>query len=555
MKKIARFTLSMLLLLLLSQLCLSFAFAEDSENKPVESITLNESSAELYLGDRFTLKAEILPADATDLAVNWSSSDESVATVDQNGNVTPASAGVTKIICSAQDDSGVAGECELTVSVGVAKIEIDNRNVVLLVGGSEDISTVKLTATVTPENASYPEITWTSADPSIAEVDKNGVITGKATGKTRITANTTDPRFVDKITAFSDVVVGEAVGEITINGLGDYLIQGTKANATAVVSPNTAYNGRIEWSSDNDAVLAIDAYGHVTAVGPGTANVLCSSLDGSGVVGQKEITVLPIPDIEILAVTLVAKNNSYIITPSFLNHTNSNIDSIDYAVRAYNASGERVMNNGPITIQSLSTTINGKYGEPSVGIITNINMPPNGRLYVNGNNLVQVYDFNHVCEIKSARFAITGYHTTAGETVVIDENDQIWLGTDGQVTKYFFENIVEPRPEISLEMKQVANSYSMGMYNTFIPNLFAEAFDLPMGGVYIDSIPSDSPMLDNGFVPGEVIVKIGDVWVYDNDSIDAAKGLLKEGEETDVICYYRGERIETRAVMRTDYRL
>ena len=87
-------------------------------NVPVESITLNKTATEITVGQTETLSVtEVLPANATDPTYTWKTSDETKATVDQNGVVTAVAAGTVNIYAEANDGSGVQGTCAVTVKV------------------------------------------------------------------------------------------------------------------------------------------------------------------------------------------------------------------------------------------------------------------------------------------------------------------------------------------------------------------------------------------------------------------------------------------------------
>ena len=83
--------------------------------QPVISVSLNESNLSMFTGDTATLTATVQPENATNKAVNWSSSDEGVATVDTNGNITAVKAGTAAITATAEDDSNISATCMVTV--------------------------------------------------------------------------------------------------------------------------------------------------------------------------------------------------------------------------------------------------------------------------------------------------------------------------------------------------------------------------------------------------------------------------------------------------------
>lgn len=91
----------------------TFTFIDDSEEKEVESVSL-PASLEIKVGETTKLAAEILPEDATDKTLTWTSSDDTVATVDENGNVTAVKAG--NAVITAKASNNVSGSCALTVA-------------------------------------------------------------------------------------------------------------------------------------------------------------------------------------------------------------------------------------------------------------------------------------------------------------------------------------------------------------------------------------------------------------------------------------------------------
>lgn len=82
----------------------------------VTGITLDKTALEITVGETATLTASVTPDNATDKSITWSSTDETIATVDENGKVTAVAAGTVKITATAKDGSGVKGECEVTVT-------------------------------------------------------------------------------------------------------------------------------------------------------------------------------------------------------------------------------------------------------------------------------------------------------------------------------------------------------------------------------------------------------------------------------------------------------
>ncbi|MGN1060510.1 MAG: Ig-like domain-containing protein, partial [Candidatus Coproplasma sp.] len=144
----------------------------------VESVSLNKTSGSLFVGATETLTATVTPSNATNKDVVWTSSDETVAAVDQNGKVTALKAGTATITATAADDETVKATCAYTVSkVMPAVITIDREEATIEIDG-----TIPLIAKVSPDNTTVKTVTWSSSDTSIATVDANGVVTGVSTG-------------------------------------------------------------------------------------------------------------------------------------------------------------------------------------------------------------------------------------------------------------------------------------------------------------------------------------------------------------------------------------
>ena len=151
----------------------------------VSAIELSESEKTVFVGDTFTITATVKPEDAFNRTVTWSSSDPSIATVDENGTVTAIAKG--EAIITAESADGVKAECKVTVEKKVAAIELSESEKTVFVG-----DTFTITATVKPEDAFNRTVTWSSSDPSIATVDENGTVTAIAKGEAIIIAESAD---------------------------------------------------------------------------------------------------------------------------------------------------------------------------------------------------------------------------------------------------------------------------------------------------------------------------------------------------------------------------
>ena len=160
---------------------------------PVTGVALNKSATTIQVGASETLTVSIIPSNATNQNVTWSTSNSAIATVN-NGVVTAVAAGTATITVKSVADNTKTATCTITVPtpssdpVAVTSIELNTYATSLNVGG-----TVTLTATVKPTNATNQNVTWSSSDNSIATV-ANGVVTAVAAGTVTITATSvSDP--------------------------------------------------------------------------------------------------------------------------------------------------------------------------------------------------------------------------------------------------------------------------------------------------------------------------------------------------------------------------
>lgn len=152
----------------------------------VTEVKASIESAEISVGNGTQITASVLPANATNKKLTYSSSDESVATVNDAGAVVGIGAG--KATITVRSANGKTASVEVTVTyVAVSGITIEADSFTVGVTG-----TTNLTAKVVPDNASYKLVEWSSNNEAVATVDVNGKVTGVAEGTATITAKSTD---------------------------------------------------------------------------------------------------------------------------------------------------------------------------------------------------------------------------------------------------------------------------------------------------------------------------------------------------------------------------
>ena len=239
--------------------------------KNVSGVKLDQYTLTLQKGKSATLNATVTPADATNPDVIFISGDRKIATVDPDGNVKAVGVGKTTITVVTRD-LGFTSTCYLEViPVAVTGVSMKKSSEAVILG-----ETKTLEATVYPSDAENKAITWSSSDPKVATVDSQGVIKGKAIGKATITAKTVDGGY----TASCEVTVGNAVTGVTLDKTKADMLVNTKLTLKASVSPASAVNRNVQWSSDNETVATVDSNGIVTAKKVGTAKITAKTESG-----------------------------------------------------------------------------------------------------------------------------------------------------------------------------------------------------------------------------------------------------------------------------------
>ncbi|MCR5847707.1 MAG: Ig-like domain-containing protein [Lachnospiraceae bacterium] len=184
--------------------------------KMPNGIGIDLDSLLLEKGTSRQLKAIVVPADAYDKSVKWTTSDANIATVDANGVVTGK--GLGKATITATTVNGLSHNCEVTVGIMPSGIRFDYAPTVIEVGQG-----VKYQVSILPENATERTLKWTVSDPSIATVvgEENGlggVVKFKKAGKVTLTAATVNNlKTTVEITALADATPGNIFADVSMS--------------------------------------------------------------------------------------------------------------------------------------------------------------------------------------------------------------------------------------------------------------------------------------------------------------------------------------------------
>jgi uncharacterized protein YjdB len=250
---------------------------------PLASVAVNPSIASVGVGDTTRLAATILPANATNQKVVWSSSNTSVVSVDGAGLVKGVSPGTATITVTTIEGQKTASSTVTAANIAVSGVTVAPT---ASVGVSNSIT---LTAVVQPANATNKTLTWSTSDAGIVSVNQNGVLTGVGPGTATVTVTTQDGAKTANSTITASNVL---ITSVTLNKPAATVGVGDTTTIKATIAPVNATNKTVVWTSSNPAVATVSATGIVTAVTVGTATVTAAAQDAGGVSSGSAVTVV-----------------------------------------------------------------------------------------------------------------------------------------------------------------------------------------------------------------------------------------------------------------------
>ena len=266
---------------------------------PTSGVSVSPTTATIIKGQTRQLTATVAPSSASNKSVSWSSSNNSVATVNSSGLVTAKAAGNADITVTTADGNYKA-VCKVTVRVPVTGVSLSQTELSLIKGSTE-----QLLATVFPADASNKTISWTTTDKSVASVSSTGLVTAVGGGTATITATTADGSYTDvcKVTV-TVPVEGIKFGDVSSNvGIGST----TKLNYT--ITPPEATNKTVTWQSSDPAVATVDeTTGVITPVAPGGTEITVTTEDG----GYTDTTLLIVTNsLSTIKLKLITESGKY----------------------------------------------------------------------------------------------------------------------------------------------------------------------------------------------------------------------------------------------------
>lgn len=261
--------------------------------KQVESIALSATDLTVVEGKSKTISVSVLPDDAKNKGIEWSSSNSSIATVsgtDNSATITGLSKGTTTITAKAKDGSGKTATCtvEVVEEILIDLIQLGKKKITMYVG---DVSVLP-SITITPSNATNQELEFKASSGVITFSETDRLISAVKKGTTVLTVSSTDGS--NRYALLNVEVLNRLVEEIQLPSTA-YVKPGGKITLTPTIAPYNATIKNVTWTSSDKTIATVNTSGVVTAVyngtEPQTVTITCSATDGSGVTATCVVTV------------------------------------------------------------------------------------------------------------------------------------------------------------------------------------------------------------------------------------------------------------------------
>ena len=239
----------------------------------VTGVVVEPTEMEIEAGKSATIKASVLPADADNTAVVWSSSDETVAAVNASGVVTGKKSGTALITATSAENKEFKAVCTVHVVNPVKKVTLGEHELSL-----KAKKTYKLAVSVEPANADDGSVAWKSSDIGVVSVSNDGEIMAVKAGKAFVFATAVANETIKDscLVTVTQSVTGIKLDKKSIHSS----TIGEVVQLTATVLPDDADDKRVNWASSKPEVCTVSPSGAIVVLADGTSVVTATTLDG-----------------------------------------------------------------------------------------------------------------------------------------------------------------------------------------------------------------------------------------------------------------------------------
>lgn len=307
--------------------------------KPADNVNLIEDNINLKINNGKSLQYKLTPDDSSIEDITWTSSDEDIVSVDENGYIYGKKLG--KATITAKLSNNKFDTCEVTVYMPIDNIEFEKNDIKLA-----KCYTQKMNLIISPTDATYKDFIWTSSNPNIATVDDQGIVRGISLGNSIITATSK----VDNHLIKAVVEVGTGVENITLDKSKISLNKNDSYTLTASLTPSNALSQDIKWSSSNNDVATVDENGKINAIGIGNAIITATSTDGTNKKATCIVNVTSkLQSINFETSEVVINSNDNFINLQVYTNPVDTTDKFELEYKSSDESVAKVDKNGKVT--------------------------------------------------------------------------------------------------------------------------------------------------------------------------------------------------------------
>lgn len=326
--------------------------------QPVQGLKLSNNKMTAYVGKTSEAIAfTIVPEDAEFTTVTWSSSDDSIATVNEKGEVTGITQGNVKITATSNEPQGMNGKaktvvCNVKVDQAVDSIVLDVSEINIGLN-----SRFKPLVTIAPEDATNKKVKWSSDDPKVASVSDYGEIRGSGVGKTVVRCEAADGNGSSSEIL---VTVFQPVQSLKLDkGKMEAFVGKTSEALIVTMNPDNAEYKSVHWTSSDETIATVNENGEITGIAPGKVKITATSDEPVSANGK--------PKEAICQVTVIQPVLDIVLEPDIEKSTSKKI-VLKATVIPDNATNQRIkwtssnsnvaaVNNGTVTPKSDGGTV------------------------------------------------------------------------------------------------------------------------------------------------------------------------------------------------------
>lgn len=233
------------------------------------------------------LEANVLPVEANNKKLTWTSLTPNIATITEDGTITGLKMGTAQVKATTMDGSNISKTFDVLITgLSISSITLPSESSITKTDNQ------KLEYTIFPAASDNQNLKWSSNHTDIASVDENtGVITAHKVGDAIITATATDGSEISASTTIH--VTPLKVSNIDIEK-EIKLLRTTSTPLAATITPELADDKSLSWASEDESIATVTQEGVVRGVNVGTTNITATAMDGSGVSATCKVTVNPV---------------------------------------------------------------------------------------------------------------------------------------------------------------------------------------------------------------------------------------------------------------------